>query len=56
MLIKPETKLRPIEAVPTLRVYCIDVNVEVRVPLFIEVGDKIRIDTSTGHYHDRVKK
>jgi elongation factor P len=32
------------------------VGVEVRVPLFINEGDAIRVDTSTGQYHDRVKK
>jgi len=26
------------------------------VPLFINEGDLIRVDTSTGQYHDRVKK
>jgi elongation factor P len=34
----------------------LDVGVEVRVPLFINEGDAIRVDTSTGQYHDRVKK
>ncbi|MEN9333721.1 MAG: hypothetical protein RLY35_901 [Bacteroidota bacterium] len=34
----------------------LDVGVEVRVPLFINEGDLIRVDTSTGQYHDRVKK
>lgn len=34
----------------------IDVGAEVRVPLFINEGDLIRVDTSTGQYHDRVKK
>lgn len=27
----------------------------VQVPLFVEAGDKIRIDTRTGHYMERVK-
>jgi elongation factor P len=34
----------------------LDVGVEVRVPLFIEVGDRIRVDTASGQYHDRLKK
>ena len=27
---------------------------EVRVPLFVNIGDKIRIDTRTGEYMERV--
>ena len=34
----------------------LDVGVEVRVPLFINEGDTVRVDTTTGHYHERVKK
>ena len=51
-----EPGLRGDTATNAMKPATIDVGVEVRVPLFIEVGDKIRIDTSTGHYHDRVKK
>jgi elongation factor P len=51
-----EPGLRGDTATNAMKPATLDVNVEVRVPLFIEVGDKIRIDTSTGHYHDRVKK
>jgi len=34
----------------------VETGLEVRVPLFINEGDAIRVDTSTGQYHDRVKK
>ena len=34
----------------------IDSGYELRVPLFINVGDWIRIDTRTGEYTDRVSK
>ena len=31
-------------------------NPEIQVPLFINEGDQIRIDTRTGEYADRVSK
>jgi elongation factor P len=34
----------------------LDIGVEVRVPLFINEGDTVRVDTTTGQYHERVKK
>lgn len=33
-----------------------ETGAEVRVPLFINEGDIIKIDTRTGSYHERVKK
>ena len=33
----------------------IETGIEVMVPLFINEGDKIKIDTRTGKYHERVK-
>ncbi|MEE9392775.1 MAG: elongation factor P [Planctomycetota bacterium] len=33
----------------------LDVGVEVQVPIFIKEGDRIRIQTATGKYHERVK-
>jgi len=33
----------------------VETGAEVRVPLFINEGDKIRVDTATGNYMDRVK-
>jgi elongation factor P len=34
----------------------LDIGVDVRVPLFINEGDTVRVDTTTGQYHERVKK
>jgi elongation factor P len=34
----------------------LDIDVDVRVPLFINEGDTIKVDTTTGLYHERVKK
>jgi len=33
----------------------LETGAEVKVPLFIEIGDKIKIDTRTGEYLERVK-
>lgn len=33
----------------------VETGVEIRVPLFINQGDKVKIDTSTGSYIERVK-
>jgi len=40
----------------TLKAAKIETGAEVRVPLFINQGDKIKIDTRTGDYVERVKK
>ena len=32
----------------------VETGAEIRVPLFINEGDKIRIDTRTGEYMERV--
>lgn len=42
-------------ATNTLKPATVDERAEVRVPLFINQGDKIRIDTRTGAYMERVK-
>ena len=34
----------------------IDTGYELRVPLFIDVGDVVRIDTRTGEYVERVAR
>ncbi|MBP5605817.1 MAG: elongation factor P [Ruminiclostridium sp.] len=34
----------------------LETGAEIRVPLFIDIGDKIRIDTRTGEYMERVTK
>lgn len=43
-------------ATNTLKPATVETGAEVRVPLFINEGDKIKIDTSTGAYMERVKQ
>jgi elongation factor P len=42
-------------ATRTLKAATLETGVEIRVPLFINTGDNIKIDTSTGDYIERVK-
>lgn len=42
-------------ATNTLKPATIDTGAEIRVPLFIDNGEKIKIDTRTGSYVERVK-
>ncbi|MCP4122571.1 MAG: elongation factor P [Bacteroidetes bacterium] len=42
-------------ATNTLKPATVETGAEVRVPLFINIGDKVRIDTSTNAYMERVK-
>ena len=42
-------------ATRTLKVATLENGTEVKVPLFINTGDKIKIDTSTGAYIERAK-
>jgi len=42
-------------ATNTLKPATVETGAEVRVPLFVDTGDKIKIDTSTGSYMERVK-
>jgi elongation factor P len=34
----------------------LDCGVEIRVPLFINEGDTVKVDTTNGAYHERIKK
>ncbi len=43
-------------ATNTLKPAQTDAEVEVMVPLFINAGDKIKVDTATGAYMERVKE
>ncbi len=43
-------------ATNTLKPATIETGAEVRVPLFINTGDFVKIDTQTGSYMERVKK
>ena len=42
-------------ATRTLKAATIDTGAQVKVPLFINIGDKIKIDTRTGDYIERSK-
>lgn len=42
-------------ATRTLKAATLENGVEVKVPLFVNTGDKIKIDTSNGAYIERVK-
>ncbi|MCC7534234.1 MAG: elongation factor P [Bacteroidia bacterium] len=42
-------------ATNTLKPATLDNGAEVRVPLFTNVGDKVKVDTRTGEYVERVK-
>ena len=33
-----------------------ETNAEIRVPLFINIGDFVKVDTEKGEYNERVKK
>src|SRR3989304_8188703 len=39
----------------TLKAAKLETGAEIKVPLFINTGDKIRVDTSTGSYSERAK-
>ncbi|MDX2136332.1 MAG: elongation factor P [Saprospiraceae bacterium] len=51
-----EPGVRGDTATNTLKPATVETGAEVRVPLFCEVGDLIKIDTATGAYIERVKK
>lgn len=43
-------------ATRTLKPATMENGAEIRVPLFVNTGDKVKIDTSTGEYIERVKE
>ena len=51
-----EPGLRGDTATNTLKPATVETGAEVRVPLFCDQGDFIKIDTATGSYIERVKK
>jgi elongation factor P len=51
-----EPGLKGDTATNTLKSATIDTGTEIRVPLFVNEGDWVRIDTRTGAYVERVKK
>ena len=42
-------------ATRTLKPATIETGAEIRVPLFVSIGDKVRVNTQTGEYLERVK-
>lgn len=50
-----EPGLRGDTATNTLKPAKVETGAEVKVPLFIDVGEKIKIETSTGNYIERAK-
>ncbi|MCI2046611.1 MAG: elongation factor P [Faecalibacterium sp.] len=51
---KTEPGVKGNTATNTLKPATLETGAEIRVPLFINEGDKIRIDTRTGEYMERV--
>lgn len=51
-----EPGLKGDTATNTLKPATLETGAEVRVPLFVNVGDFIKVDTSTGAYMERVKQ
>ena len=43
-------------ALPIFKPAKIDTGTEIRVPLFVNEGDWVKIDTRTGDYVERIKK
>ncbi len=50
-----EPGVRGDTATNTLKPATVDTGAEIRVPLFIEIGDRVKIDTRTGQYSERLK-
>jgi elongation factor P len=55
MVTQTEPGFRGDTATNVLKPATVETGAEVRVPLFINVGDKIKIDTRTGEYLERAK-
>jgi elongation factor P len=51
-----EPGLKGDTATNTLKPATVDTGTEIRVPLFVNEGDWVKIDTRTGDYVERVKK
>ena len=50
-----EPGLRGDTATNTLKPATVETGAEIRVPLFINTGDRVRVDTASGSYIERVK-
>jgi elongation factor P len=51
-----EPGLKGDTATNTLKPATIDSGASVQVPLFIDTDERIKVDTKTGHYSERVKQ
>lgn len=51
-----EPGLKGDTATNTLKPATVETGAEIRVPLFVNIGDKVKIDTSDGSYMERVKE
>ena len=51
-----ETGVKGDTATNSLKPATVDTGAEVRVPLFINNGDWIKVDTRSGDYTERIKK
>ena len=47
--------LSPSSSNPAIIIRKLETKAEIRVPLFINIGDKVRVDTRTGDYKERLK-
>lgn len=54
-IVRTEPGVRGNTATNVLKPACIEGGYEIRVPLFINSGDVVKIDTRTGEYSDRVR-
>lgn len=54
-IVYTEPGLRGNTATNTLKDSTLETGAHVRIPLFIEIGEVIRVDTRTGDYSERVK-
>ena len=43
-------------ATNTLKPATVETGASVNIPLFVEIGEKIKVDTRTGEYSERVKE
>lgn len=55
-IVETEPGVRGDTATNVMKPATIDNGYEIQVPLFINQGDRVRIDTRTGKYADRVSK
>jgi elongation factor P len=50
-----EPGLRGDTATNTLKPATLETGAQIMIPLFCDIGDKVKIDTRTGEYMERVK-